>query len=102
MALRIDDPEVDRLAQELAERTGTSVTEVVRAALRERLDRTSAAHTVTDPVVAEAIARARRKPRDPDLVERLNEIAEHCAALPDYDTRSPDEIVGYDEFGAPR
>jgi hypothetical protein len=27
------------------------------------------------------------------------EIGRHCAALPDYDTRSPDEIVGYDETG---
>jgi hypothetical protein len=24
----------------------------------------------------------------------------HCAALPDIDTRSPDEIIGYDENGS--
>jgi len=30
---------------------------------------------------------------------RLLEIGEHCAALPDFDTRSPDEIIGYDETG---
>jgi hypothetical protein len=30
---------------------------------------------------------------------RLLEIGGHCAALPDFDTRSPDEIVGYDENG---
>ena len=24
-----------------------------------------------------------------------------CAALPDYDTRSPDEILGYNEHGRP-
>jgi antitoxin VapB len=101
MALTIDDPEVDRLAQELAERTGTTVTEAVRSALRERLDR-AGGHVVTDPVVAEALARARRKPRDPDLAAKLDALAKECAALPDFDTRSPEEIVGYDEHGAPR
>ena len=30
---------------------------------------------------------------------RLREIGEHCAALPDFDTRSPDETIGYDETG---
>jgi hypothetical protein len=33
------------------------------------------------------------------LAERLAELGRQCAALPDYDTRSPEEIVGYDEFG---
>jgi hypothetical protein len=32
-------------------------------------------------------------------VAALMEIGRHCAALPDVDTRSPDEIVGYDEAG---
>jgi antitoxin VapB len=27
------------------------------------------------------------------------EIGRHCAALPDLDARSPDEIIGYDENG---
>jgi antitoxin VapB len=34
--------------------------------------------------------------------ERLDEIALQCASLPDYDTRTPDEIIGYDEYGVPR
>jgi hypothetical protein len=29
----------------------------------------------------------------------LNALALECAALPDFDTRSPDEIIGYDENG---
>ncbi len=33
------------------------------------------------------------------LAERLEQLGRECAALPDYDTRSPDEIVGYDETG---
>jgi hypothetical protein len=32
-------------------------------------------------------------------VARLTEIGAHCATLPDVDTRTPDEIVGYDETG---
>jgi len=34
-----------------------------------------------------------------DLAARLSEIGAHCAALPDFDTRAPDEIAGYDETG---
>jgi len=33
------------------------------------------------------------------LADRLMQLGRECAALPDYDTRSPDEIVGYDEAG---
>lgn len=39
MALSIKDPEADRLARELARRTGESLTEAVVRSLRERLDR---------------------------------------------------------------
>jgi antitoxin VapB len=39
MALNIKNPEVDRLASELATLTGESKTEVVRRALRERRER---------------------------------------------------------------
>lgn len=35
-------------------------------------------------------------------LEKINEIVARCAALPDLDARSPDEIIGYDEFGIPR
>lgn len=34
-----------------------------------------------------------------DLAARMRVIGEHCASLPDLDTRTPDEIVGYDETG---
>ena len=39
MSLRIDDPEALRLARELAERTGESLTTAVTVALRGRLER---------------------------------------------------------------
>ena len=102
MALHIEDPEIGRLAHELADRAGSSVAEAVRAALRDRLERDLAAGALADPVVAAAIARARNRPRQPDLAARLDAIAQECAALPVYDDRSPDEILGYDEHGAPR
>jgi antitoxin VapB len=82
VALSIKDSETDRLVRDLAEVTGESMTEAVKRSVAERL------------------GRERRKRGDVrGLAERLNEIAKHCAALPDYDTRTPDEIVGYDENG---
>ncbi len=46
--------------------------------------------------------RRRRAPGRIGLAERLNASGKECAALPDFDTRSADEIIGYDEFGVPR
>jgi antitoxin VapB len=83
MALSLKDPETDRLAREVARLTGESLTEAVRTALAERLER-------------ERLRRGKPRKR---IAERLNELALECAALPDYDTRSPDEIIGYDENG---
>ena len=83
MALSLKDPETDWLAREVARLTGESLTEAVRRALAERLER-------------EKLRRGR--PRK-GVAERLNEIALRCAALPDFDTRSPDQIIGYDENG---
>ena len=85
MALSLKDPETDRLAREVAKLTGESLTEAVRTALAERLER-----------------ERRKHGRGKSLAERLNEIALHCASLPTYDTRTPDEIIGYDEYGVPR
>jgi antitoxin VapB len=82
MALSLKDAETDRLAREVAKLTGESLTEAVRTALAERLER--------------------ERGRGKSLAERLDELAKECAALPDYDTRSPDEIIGYDEYGVPR
>jgi antitoxin VapB len=50
--------------------------------------------------LAERLERERlRRGGSTRLADRLMEIGRHCAALPDIDTRSPDEIVGYDETG---
>ena len=82
MALNIKDSEAHELARELAEARGTTLTEAVRAALREALERT-------------------RTPADAK-VDTLNELSAYCASLPVRDTRSAEDILGYDEAGLPR
>jgi len=83
MALSIKHPEADRLARELAARTGETLTEAVIAALRERLQREAG------------------RARVPRLSEELRRIGVRCAALPVYDARRPEEILCYDESGLP-
>ena len=84
MALSFKDPETDRLARELADRTGESLTTAVTVALRERLARVR--------------TRTRRRP----LVDDLREIGRRVAALPTLDDRPEDDILGYDDRGLPR
>ncbi len=84
MAINIKDEATDRLARALAEKTGESLTEAIGNAVRERLER------------------LRGRPRANDLLEDLRSIAHRCAALPEKDSRSADEILDYDERGLPR
>jgi antitoxin VapB len=83
MALSIKDPETERLARALAERTGETITIATRRALEERLRR----------VGSDA--------RKAALLEDLEAIQRRWNALPVLDNRTPDEIVGYDEHGIP-
>jgi antitoxin VapB len=82
MALSLKDKETDRLARAVAALTGETLTDAVRVALAERLER-------------ERLRRGESR----RLADQLIEIGRHCAALPDLDARSADEIVGYDENG---
>ncbi len=85
MALSLKDPEADRLAREVAERTGETLTGAIVVALRERL------------------ARLRARPaKKQQLIDDMRAIGRRCAALPVLDDRSKDEILGYDENGIPR
>ena len=84
MPLHVNNPEADELAQALAARLGETVEEAVVKALRERLGRT--------------VQRNGGNRRRGELLE----IGRECAALPDFDLRSPDEILGYEEHGIPR
>jgi len=83
MALSIKDRETERLARELAERTGESLTLATRRALEERLRR-----------VGGAVRRA-------SLLEDLAEIRRRWSALPVGDHRTADEIIDYDRNGLP-
>jgi antitoxin VapB len=82
MALSLKDKETDRLARAVAAPTGETLTDAVRIALAERLERERL-----------------RRGESPHLAEQLMESGRHCATLPDLDPRTPDEIVGYDETG---
>ena len=82
MALSPRDRETARVAREVAALTGETLTDAIRKALAERLERERL-----------------RRGGTLRLADRLMEIGRHCASLPDLDTSSPDEIVGYDETG---
>ncbi len=80
MALSIKNDSADRLARELAELTGESITDAVTAALEARL-------------VVERLARHQRR--------SALDLAEEYGRLPVLDPRTADEILGYDEHGLP-
>ena len=82
MHLNIKNDEAHRLASELAQLTGDSLTGAVTAALREQL------------------ARERRRRQSDKVAARLMKIGHRYASLPDTG-RTPDEILGYDEQGLP-
>ena len=84
MALNIRNPETEQLAASLAKETGESKTEAVTKALKDRL------------------ARVKRRKARRRLADELDEIGKHCASLPLLDSRSDEEILGYDQDGLPR
>lgn len=83
MALNIKDPETDQLARRLANLTGEKITDAVKTALRERLERETRNHGKAS-------------------LEELMAIAQRIASQPVFDPRTPEEIIGYDENGLPR
>jgi len=82
MALNIKDPETDALVRELVAATGERITDAVKTAVRERLDREQ---------------RRRRRAS----VEEILAIASRIAADAVHDPRPADEILGYDANGLP-
>jgi len=78
----IKDEEADQLIRKLAQRAGETMTEAVKKAVAERLDRL--------PLTEQEIAERRRR------IERLLAKAD---AMPTVDNRSADEIIGYNEHG---
>ena len=84
MALNIKNRTAEQLAHELASVTGESLTEAITVALRNRL---------------EALKRSRQRG---SVMAEVAALQEFLRSQPDRDTRSADEILGYDEFGLPR
>lgn len=82
MALNIKHPEADRLARELVALTGESITDAITIALRERVER------------------CKSRERDQVRWVLLREIQDRVSRLPVLDSRSDDEILGYNESGA--
>jgi antitoxin VapB len=82
--LNIKDPAIHDMARQLALRTGQSLTEAVRTSLRQSLTRS-------------------RSPEDDAkrVVERVMKIGRRIAARPVRDSRTPEEILGYNEIGVP-
>ncbi|MCG6207133.1 type II toxin-antitoxin system VapB family antitoxin [Rhodopseudomonas sp. HC1] len=84
MALSIKDPETERLARNLAQATGETITQATKRALEERLRRVGGAS------------------RRSELLEDMAAIRLRWSALPVADGRTADDIVGYDDDGLPR
>ena len=80
--LNVKDPEAHDLAKRLARSTGRSMTGAVIYALRELLRRVEGRH------------------RAPSVTDELLAIGQRCSSLPDLDSRTAEEILGYNEFGA--
>lgn len=85
MPLNIKSDEAHDLARELSDLTETSITDAVTRALRETLAR----------------EQRRRKLVQDRRVQDLLQIAGECGELPVLDSRKPDDILSYDEHGAP-
>ena len=84
MALNIKSDDAHRLARELAEVRGSSLTDAVTAALTESLRSVRAPGAGLDALLVE-----------------VAQVQALVASLPDCDRRSPEDILGYDELGMP-
>ena len=83
LALNIRNERAEELAAIVARLTGETKTQAVTQALQDRLERIQQASSKTS------------------LADRILNIGHQCAALPVLDDRTPDEILGYDDYGLP-
>lgn len=81
MALSIRNERAEQLAREIAQLTGYNMTSAIIMALEEKLERLRCFRRVNSKL------------------DEIMAISRRCSALPNLDTRSPDEILGYDEHG---
>ena len=92
MTLLIDDPEFDQAVRELAAVTGEAEEQSVRLAVQERLERLSRQRS------GAAFANG-SGPQE--YVDRVLASARSIAAELTPDSRTHDQIIGYDENGLP-
>ncbi|MGA8764930.1 MAG: type II toxin-antitoxin system VapB family antitoxin [Candidatus Sulfotelmatobacter sp.] len=83
MALSIKSIETEHLARQIAAKTGESLTGAIQKALEERLERLN------------------NNRRSEALTTQIDDILQRVDAMPDLDARTPEEIIGYDEYGLP-
>jgi antitoxin VapB len=83
MAISIKSMEAERMAREIAAKTGESLTGAILTSLQERL------------------ARLKNEARTLVLTGQLDDILRRVDAMPILDTRPEDEILGYDDDGLP-
>lgn len=83
MALSIKNLEAERLARQVAQETGESLTKAIETSLRERL------------------RRLKQAGQGRVLKDKLEDILQRVDNLPTQDTRPEAEILGYDERGMP-
>jgi antitoxin VapB len=80
--LYIKNPAAHRSARQLSKQMGVTLTDAVIRALEDQLT-------------------AARKPK-PMYRKKIGALLQKMRALPVADSRGPDEILGYDQFGLPR
>ena len=81
------EPEAERLAADIAKKTGQAIAVVLKTALT--------AH-------AQAVGVLPTAPRSSeDRFDAMLAIARRAALRPVLDSRSPDEIIGYNDLGLP-
>jgi antitoxin VapB len=88
MAFHIRNSKVEEDLRQLCQITGESLTEAVHKAVLLRLEQ-------------ERASTRSGVDREQFLRERYRKMRERLSKLPILDTRSPDEILGYDENGMP-
>jgi antitoxin VapB len=86
MALSIKNRQTEALARELARVTKKPITKAIHDALEREVRR--------ETYIAQIVPKT-------DLAAALLQIGKRAAALPTINSMTDDEILGYDEFGAP-
>jgi antitoxin VapB len=84
MTLIFDHPELETRVRAMARRQGETLTETVLVAVRERETR---------------LGKPKYTPEERDVLVR--EIIARGRSEPILDDRTPDEIIGYNEYGVP-